>query len=62
MPNRAPCPTGKVRFSSARAARVAHGKAGYRIRAYPCEQCHDYHVCASEKATARAIAAERRSE
>lgn len=62
MPNRAPCPTGKIRFTSVGAARAAHGKAGYRIRAYVCEFCHSFHVCNADKANARAIAAERRSE
>lgn len=39
----------KKRFESERQAKQAHANASYRIRAYRCEDCHGWHVTASEK-------------
>lgn len=39
----------KRRFSSAKQAKRAHRRAGFRLRAYQCQHCHAWHVSNSEK-------------
>jgi hypothetical protein len=36
-------------YSSEHAAREAHRRTGFRVRAYWCMACHAYHVTNSEK-------------
>ena len=38
-----------VPFSSKSAARSAHVRAGFRIRPYRCQSCHQWHVAGSDK-------------
>lgn len=40
---------GKHRYTSVHAARRAHGKAGFRLRVYPCDLCRGFHVTNDEK-------------
>lgn len=40
---------GKKTFASPRAAKNAHRRASFRIRAYWCQRCVGFHVTAVEK-------------
>lgn len=40
---------GKRIYTSVRAARLAHAKAHYRVRAFWCDECGGYHVTNNEK-------------
>lgn len=41
----------KVGYTSVKAARRAHNRAGFRIRVYECEECGRLHVTNEEKRT-----------
>ncbi len=41
--------TGKLVFRSPRHARLAHSKAGFRVRPYYCGACDGYHIANSDK-------------
>jgi hypothetical protein len=42
-------PCTKRPFASVHDARVAHRRAGFRVRVYRCPDCHHYHVTNNEK-------------
>lgn len=43
----------KKTYESAHAARTAHSKAGWRVRAYFCQRCRAWHATNADKRGAR---------
>lgn len=41
--------TGKRSYKSVTHARAANRQASFRMRAYICEDCGNYHICNEEK-------------
>lgn len=43
------CPTGKRGYRSKKHATEAHARASYRLRAYLCPECSNWHVTNESK-------------